>query len=100
MTRYLSRLSLFLLPSFLWPLEAQQAGALVSEAADAAPASVVSVLRYGNFAAAEGAGGIDATTFAAQMRYTGGRALGREGFAVFVAVFLLVVIMVAIRRRR
>lgn len=68
MTRYLSRLTLFLLPAFLWPLEAQHADALVPEA-PAVPSSVVSVLRYGNFAAAEGAGGIDATTFAAQMRY-------------------------------
>lgn len=68
MIRYLSRLSLFVLPALVWPLEAQQAGAAGPDVA-AASASVVSVLRYGAFAAAEGAGGMDATTFAAQMRY-------------------------------
>jgi len=68
MIRYLSRLSLFVLPALVWPLEAQQAGAAGPDVATAS-ASVVSVLRYGAFAAAEGAGGMDATTFAAQMRY-------------------------------
>ncbi len=68
MIRYLSRLFLFVLPALTWPVEAQQAATGGSDVA-VASAPVVSVLRYGAFAAAEGASGISATTFAAQMRY-------------------------------
>ena len=72
MIRYLSRLSFICLPAFLWPLGAQQPDAAVNGGVQAVPvvsSSAVSVLRYGNFAAAEGESGISATTFAAQMHY-------------------------------